>query len=51
MGSVVTYNGRDYVVADTGSGIKGNTINILFNSHKEVYAFGVKKDQTITYKK
>ena len=51
MGSIVTYNGRDYVVTDTGSRIKGNTINILLNSHREVYAFGVKKDQTISYRK
>jgi len=51
MGSIVTYNGKEYVVADTGSGIKGNTINILLGSHREVYDFGVKKDQVITYKK
>jgi len=51
MGSIVTYNGKEYVVADTGSSIKGNTINILLNSHREVYAFGVKKDQTISYRK
>lgn len=51
MGSTVTYDGKEYVVADTGSSIKGNTINILLGSHREVYAFGVKKDQTISYKK
>ncbi|HNW30673.1 MAG TPA: 3D domain-containing protein [Spirochaetota bacterium] len=51
MGSIVTYNGKEYVVDDTGSGIKGNTINILLESHKDVYDFGVKKDQTITFKK
>ncbi len=51
MGSIVTYNGRDYVVADTGRVIKGNTINILLNTHREVYAFGVKRDQTISWRK
>jgi 3D (Asp-Asp-Asp) domain-containing protein len=51
MGSIVTYNGRNYVVADTGRKIKGNTINILLNSHREVYDFGVKKDQMISYRK
>lgn len=51
MGSIVTYDGREYVVADTGRNIKGDTINILLGSHREVYAFGVKKDQTISYKK
>lgn len=50
MGSTVTYNGKEYVVADTGSSITGNTINILLGSHREVYDFGVKKNQTITYK-
>lgn len=51
LGTIVTYNGKDYVVADTGSNIKGNTINILLGSHRGVNAFGVKKDQTISYKK
>jgi 3D (Asp-Asp-Asp) domain-containing protein len=51
MGSTVTYNGKKYVVADTGRRIKGNTINILLNSHREVYAFGVKENQTISYRK
>ncbi len=51
LGSVVTYNGKDYLVADTGRVIKGNTINILLNTHREVNAFGVKKDQMISYRK
>jgi 3D (Asp-Asp-Asp) domain-containing protein len=51
MGSTVTYNGKDYLVADTGRMIKGNTINILLSSHKKVNAFGVKRDQPISYKK
>ncbi len=51
LGSTVTYDGKEYLVADTGSGIKGNTINILLPSHREVNAFGIKKDQTISYKK
>jgi 3D (Asp-Asp-Asp) domain-containing protein len=51
MGSIVTYNGREYVVTDTGSRIKGNMINILLGSHREVNAFGVKKDQEISYRK
>ncbi|MBN1495705.1 MAG: 3D domain-containing protein [Spirochaetes bacterium] len=50
MGSIVTYDGKEYVVADTGSMIKGNTINILLDSHRDVYDFGVKRDQTITYR-
>ncbi len=50
LGSTVTYDGKDYIVNDIGSKIKGNTINILLDNHKEVYRFGVKKDQTITIK-
>lgn len=51
MGSTVTYDGKDYVVADTGRRIKGNTINILLKNHKEVYAFGVKKGVTVAVEK
>ncbi len=51
MGAIVTYDGRDYIVADTGSRIKGNTINILFKTHREVNRFGVKKDQQISFRK
>ncbi|MCU0821650.1 MAG: 3D domain-containing protein [Spirochaetes bacterium] len=48
MGSTIEYDGKIYVVADIGRKIKGNTINILLDNHKDVYKFGVKKDQTIT---
>lgn len=51
MGATVTYSGKNYIAADTGSNIKGNTINILLGSHKEVYEFGRKENQTITFKK
>ena len=51
MGATVTYNGKNYIAADTGSNIKGNTINILLGSHREVYDFGKKENQTISYKK
>lgn len=51
MGATVTYNGKNYIVADTGSGIKGNTINILLDSHRDVYDFGKKENQSISYKK
>lgn len=48
LGSTVNFKGKDYIVADTGRKIKGNTINILLENHRAVNAFGVKKDQTIT---
>lgn len=49
LGSTVTYDGKDYVVTDLGRKIKGNTINILVDTHKESDDFGIKKDQTITF--
>ncbi len=48
IGTSIIYNGVNYLVADTGGQIKGNTINILLKSHKEVYDFGIKRNQTIT---
>ena len=47
LGTTFTYEGKEYTVADTGKDIKGNTINILKNTHAEAYAFGVKRNQTI----
>ncbi|MBN2160341.1 MAG: 3D domain-containing protein [Spirochaetes bacterium] len=49
LGSIVNYDGKDYVVADVGRKIKGNTINILLDTHKESEDFGIKRDQTITF--
>lgn len=51
LGSTVTYDGKDYVVADTGRVIKGNTINILLDTHRESDDFGIKRDQEITFKR
>lgn len=48
LGSTIEYDGVEYYVCDTGSRIKGKTINILLKNHKMVREFGVKKNQTIT---
>jgi 3D (Asp-Asp-Asp) domain-containing protein len=50
MESIVTYKGKDYVVADRGGKTKGNVISILVPTHRDVKAFGVKRNQTITYR-
>lgn len=39
MGTVISINGHQYVVEDTG-GMGGNVIDIFFNSHEEALNFG-----------
>lgn len=41
FGTVVMINGNTYVAEDTGSAIKGNKIDIYFDSHQEAMNFGV----------
>lgn len=40
-GSIVRINGIDYVAEDCGGAIKGNRIDIYFDTHEEAMAFGV----------
>lgn len=40
-GTEVTINGNTYVAEDCGGAIKGNRIDIYFDSHQEALAFGV----------
>lgn len=40
-GSVVRMNGIDYVAEDCGGAIKGNRIDVYFDTHAEAMAFGV----------
>lgn len=42
-GSTVIINGAEYVAEDCGGLIKGNKIDIYFESHKEAKQFGVQK--------
>lgn len=39
-GTEVIINGNTYVVEDCGAGVKGNCIDIYFDSHAEALAFG-----------
>lgn len=41
-GTEVVINGHTYIAEDSGSAIKGNRIDIFFNSHAEAMNFGVK---------
>lgn len=46
-GTIIKYDGKEYFVTDCGSAIKGNTINILMEQHKDTLIFGIKENQTI----
>ena len=41
LGSEVYINGHKYKVQDTGGAIRGNKIDIYFDSHSDALAFGV----------
>ena len=45
-GTKVEIDGHTYIAEDCGGGVKGNHIDIFFNSHSEVKAFG-KKNTTV----
>jgi 3D (Asp-Asp-Asp) domain-containing protein len=40
LGTEIIINGNTYVAEDTGSAIKGNRIDIYFDSHSEALKFG-----------
>ncbi len=41
LGSTVIINGTEYIAEDVGGAIKGNRIDVLFNTHQEALQFGV----------
>lgn len=43
MGSTVVYNGHEYTAEDTGSAIKGNRIDIFYDSHQDALDWGVQE--------
>ena len=49
LGTKVVIDGHTYIAEDTGSAIKGNKIDMYFNSHSAAMAWGVKyKNVSIT---
>jgi 3D (Asp-Asp-Asp) domain-containing protein len=44
LGTKINFNGNTYTAEDTGSAIKGNRIDVYFNSHKKALKFGKKKN-------
>ena len=47
-GTRININGNDYIVEDTGN-MKGNVIDIFFNSHQEALNFGVRYAEVFVY--
>lgn len=41
LGTKVLINGHEYTVQDTGGAIKGNKIDVYFDSHQDALEFGV----------
>lgn len=42
LGSKILIDGHEYIAEDTGSGVKGNHIDIYFDSHEEALEWGVR---------
>ena len=50
LGSIVIIDGVTYIAEDTGSAVKGNVVDIYFDSHEEAVQFGRRTAQ-VTYVK
>lgn len=48
-GTVLMINGHEYVAEDCGGAIKGNDIDIYFNTHEEAEIFGVQHMEVFTW--
>lgn len=42
LGDKLLINGKEYVAEDTGGAVKGEKIDIFFDTHEEVEEFGVR---------
>lgn len=49
LGSKILIDGHEYTAEDTGSGVKGNHIDIYFDSHEEALEWGVKTLEVQVY--
>ena len=48
-GTVLMINGHEYVAEDCGGAIKGNDVDIYFDTHEEADAFGVQYMEVFTW--
>lgn len=46
-GSIVVIDGNEYVAEDCGGAIKGNRIDMFFNTHAEALEYGVQNKQVV----
>ena len=47
LGSIIKYSNKYYIALDTGSAVKGFTLDILMREHKQTEEFGVQYSQDI----
>ena len=47
FGTVLVYNGIEYVAEDTGSAVKGNIIDIYFDNHEDAWNWGRQEIEVI----
>lgn len=47
LGTRFSYQGKEYIAADTGSGIREKHIDILLPTHRETEEFGIRQNQDI----
>lgn len=50
IGSTVIIDGHKYTAEDTGGGIKGNRIDVFFDTHQEALNWGVRTMEVTMYK-
>ena len=50
IGKNVIIDGNTYIAEDTGGAIKGNRIDVYFNSHQEALNFGIKYKEVFVYR-
>ena len=43
LGTAIIIDGHEYIAEDTGNAVKGNTIDIYFDSHEAAVEYGVQK--------
>lgn len=48
-GTVLIIDGKEYVAEDCGGAIKGNKIDIFFDTHKETLQWGKRKKEVFVY--
>ena len=51
LGTNVIIGGHEYTAEDTGGAIKGNRIDVYFDSHQEAFNFGVQYNEVFIIKK